>query len=101
MRQFVHQHPPGPPGDYGVGVHLLESHPPVLDLFAGDDLQIAEGGLGVRALVGLDVADHDVLPAFVLAPVGLREHGVGLADACREAQDQFQSPPARRLLVAP
>src|SRR5204862_4166492 len=61
-------------------VHLLERRPAVLDLLAGDDLEVADLRSGVRATVHLDEADDDVLAPFVPTPA-LVEHGVGLADA--------------------
>ncbi len=75
----------GPAGEDGVEVHLLERRAAVLDRAAGDDLEIAELGLGPRAAVGLDVADDDVGAPFG-AGAAFVEHGVGLAHAGRGAE---------------
>ena len=68
-----------------VDVHLLEGRPAVLDLLAGDHLEIAHLGGGARAPVGLTEPDDDVLAPLVTAPA-LVEHGKGLPDARRSAE---------------
>ena len=44
---------------------------------------------GLRAAVGLDEADHDVLAARA-APVRLGQHAEGLADARRVAEEDLE-----------
>ena len=76
--QLVDQRHLGMAGEHGVEVHLLEAGSPVLDDFAGDDLEAVDQLLGERATVALDEADDDV-GAPPLPAVTFVEHGVGLA----------------------
>ncbi len=85
--QLVDQDDVGLPGEDGIDVHLVELGPAVLEHHGRHDLQVADLGLGLGAVVGHHHADHDVRAARV-APEPLVEHGEGLADAgCRSQVD--------------
>src|SRR5262245_52788881 len=64
----------------GVDVHFLQHDAAVFDLALGNDLEIADLRVGLRASVGFDEADDNV---DALAPegMGILEHRVGLANA--------------------
>ena len=83
--QLVHQHQLRLAGQQPVDVHLLEGLAPVLDGATGEDLQIADLGVGLGPAVLLHPADHHVGAPFLPAPA-LVEHGVGLADPRRGAE---------------
>ena len=82
----------GPAGEDRVEVHLAEGDAAVLDLPGRDHLEVADllGRLGPA--VGLDEADRHV-DALPLQPMPLAEHGVGLADAGREAEVDLEPAP--------
>ena len=63
-----------------VDVQLLELRAAVVDALPRDDLEVADLVGRLRASVGLDEADDDVL-AVVAAAAALVEHGEGLPDA--------------------
>ena len=73
----------------GVEVHLLEDAAAILDLAPRQHLEARELGLGLGAAVGLDDTDHDV-DALFPAPARRLQHLVGLADARRGAEEDFQ-----------
>ena len=73
----------------GVEVHLLEDAAAILDLAPRHHLEAGELGLGLGAAVGLDDTDHDV-DALFPAPARRLQHLVGLADARRGAEEDFQ-----------
>ena len=83
VRELVDEHDVGAAGEHRVDVHLLELGAAVLDLAAGNDLEIAELLGGAGPAVRLDDADHHV-GAAVVAAAALVEHRERLADAgCR------------------
>ena len=73
------------PPDDRVHVHLLDLERPVADAPPRHDLEPLGERRSCRAVVGLEVADHDV-PALGLGLAALLEHAVGLADAGRHSQ---------------
>ena len=80
-------------GQHGVEVHLLEeSCPRYVSAPAGYDLEVADLGVGVGPVVGLDEAD-DHVGAALRAPPALVEHGVGLAHARRRTEVDAQLSP--------
>ena len=83
VRELVDEHDVGAPGEHRVEVHLLELRAAVLDLPAGDDLEIADLLGGAGSTVRLDDADDDI-GATVVPASTLVEHRECLADAgCR------------------
>lgn len=89
MGQFVDQCDGGPPGEHRVEIHLRKHRVAVPDLYARDDLELADLLASLYALVMLDVADDDVAPAFCSATAFV-EHRIRLADAWRRAQVDAQ-----------
>ena len=85
MGQLVHQGDLGVPRQQPVEVHLLEDLAPVFDPGPREDLEVTDLRPGIGPVIGLDVADDDVLAPCVGAPP-LVEHGVGLADARGRSQ---------------
>ena len=85
MGQLVDEHHGRPPGDHGVHVELLEHHPAVFDLSAGEDLQPFELGRRAGAPVRLHEADDDVRAPFG-PPPRLVEHCVRLAYSRRRSE---------------
>ena len=81
----------GAAGDHGVGVELLDGDPAVLDPTPGDHDEPVEQGGGVGPPVGLDEADDGVT---VLADqvVHRPQHGVGLAHAGGETEEDGEAP---------
>ena len=77
-----------------VEVHLLEGRTAVLDLLAGNDLQLANRLGGMGAPVGLDVADDDVAPP-VAAALALLEHCERLSDASGSTEVDPELPSRR------
>lgn len=101
MRQLVDQRPGRPAGDDGVEVHLLELLVAIGELATRNALEITDLRSGVRAVVRLDVADHEVGAALMATPA-LVQHGVRLADAWSRPQVHAQltaGHQALRLLV--
>ena len=66
----------------------------VLDDYGGKDFEPLEQPGGLGAAVGLDDADHHV---EALGPFGARrlQHGVGLPDARRGAEEHLELAPPR------
>ena len=91
--QLVQQEQARLPRERGVEVELLELHPAVLDLPRRQPLEPFGKGGGLGAAVGLDPPDHDV-DAFRAPGARGLEHGVGLADARRRAEEDLE-PAAR------
>ena len=89
VRELVDQHDLRLARDDGVEIHLLEPLAPVLDAPARNDLEPVQQRFGFLAAVRLHDADDDVVA--VLAPgAGRLQHGVGLADAGRGADEDPQ-----------
>ncbi len=88
MRQLVYQHPLRFARDHGGGIHLLEGAAPVVELLAGNLLQsfgqFRDFGTPMRFD---DADDHILAPAH--AAMRFSEHGVGLPDAWRVAEEDF------------
>ena len=78
-----------------VEVHLLEDAPFVGDAPARHDLQPVEQRRRLAPTVRLDHADNDI-DALGLAPRRGQQHGVGLSDARRRADEDLQAPPPLR-----
>jgi hypothetical protein len=89
VRELVDQHDLRPAGEHRVEVELVEVAAAVGHRAARHGLQALEQAVGLRPLVGLDQADHDVGAAFEPA-VRLAEHGERLADARRRAEVDAQ-----------
>src|SRR3974390_2282694 len=85
--------------DYRIEVHLLQQLPLVFDILARDDFEAFEQRLGFAAAVRLDDADDDIV-AVLLAPVGLLQHLVGLADARSGADEDAKLADAPLLAPA-
>ena len=66
--------------DHGIHVHLRELHRAPLRVQPRHDFEPLGQRGGLRAVVGLEVADHDV-DALLLGLPALLEHAVGLAHA--------------------
>ena len=89
VRQFVDQSDGRTTGQHGVDVQFLQHDAAIFDATARHLFQIGDQCHGFGAAVRLDDANHrvDVLP---LQPMGFLKHLVGLADAGREAEIDFQ-----------
>ena len=98
MREFVDQQDLGTPPERRVEVELLPHHAAVADGLCRQALERLEQALGLVAAMRLDVADDDVGPGRLGGERRL-EHGVGLADAGRGAEEDPQSPAARPRLL--
>ena len=85
--ELVDQHHLRPTGQHRGDVELADDHPAVVDVTAGQHLEVADRGLGLRPAMGLDQPDHHVGAAFG-APLSLGEHRVRLPDPrCRTEVD--------------
>jgi hypothetical protein len=72
-----------------VDIHLLKEDALVVDFLSRYFFELFGQLCGARAAVCLDDPDHDVLTS--LAPADrLAEHVVGLADAGRVAEEEFE-----------
>lgn len=65
------------PGEYGIGVHLLQHNTPIVNGLPRNGFQILESFHGGRTVVVFHVANHHIGPPG-LAPPTLVEHGEGL-----------------------
>ena len=99
VRQLVDQDDLRVASQDRVGIHLLDDHPAIGNLLAGNDFQIADLRFCLRPAMRLDEADDDILPLGP-QPLGLIEHGVGLADPGRGAKKDPQPAPPATLLRA-
>ncbi len=84
---LIHERQPRPARQHNVKVHLGQRHAAVFHMPAGNDLKTCQQGLGFNAAVGLYVSDDQVRVPFPL--VSRLQHGVGLPDAGRVAQEDF------------
>src|SRR5262245_21005417 len=100
VRELVDEGDVGPAGEHGVDVHLPDGCSAVLDVFARDDLEVADLFRRLRPAVWLDVADDDVLAVAGAAPP-LVEHGVRLADARCGAEVDAELAPGHRSKATP
>jgi hypothetical protein len=87
--QLVDQHQLRLPLEQAIQIHLLEGLAPVLGRSPGEDLEVADLGVGVGATVLLHPTDDHVGAALLPAPA-LVEHGVRLADPGGSAEIQPQ-----------
>ena len=82
-----------------VDVEFFESAPVVFNLAPGQDFEPFDERARFGATMRLDEPDDDI-DAFVLQAPGVLQHGVGLADAGRGAEEDLQPagalPPERR-----
>ncbi len=95
--QFVHDGHGGAAGEHRVGVHLGEVGAAVCGPAARHLLQPVQQRFGPRAVVVLDESD-DHVGAPLHPAVRFGEHGVGLADAGRRAEEDPQPAPPPLLL---
>ena len=79
-------------GQRRVEIELQQLRAAIGDFQPRQHVQAEHQGLRFRPAVRLDVADHDVHALLGHLAAGL-EHGVGLADARRRAEEDFQLPP--------
>ena len=89
VRQFVDQRQCRLAGDQRIDVHLLEHLPAMLDQAQRDAVEAGEQRPCLGAAMGLDHADHDVHAGFQSCVRAL-QHLIGLADARRGADENFQ-----------
>ena len=93
--QLVHEHDLGTARQGPIQVELPQGDAAVGQLAAGQHLEPFHEGQGVGTGVGLHIAHHDV-GAGLLGPMGLAQHGVGLAHPGRVAEEHLQLPPTGR-----
>ena len=77
-----------------VEIEFLERAAAVFDLAPRQDFEPLDERARLGAAMGLDEPDDDI-DAFVFQAPGVLQHGVGLADAGRRAEEDLQ--PARSL----
>ena len=80
----------GPAFQRGVEVEFLDLAPCIVDDAARQDFEAAQSAPRVGAPVRLDEADDDI-DAFLPQQLRARQHGVGLADAGRGAEEDEQA----------
>src|SRR5262245_25728050 len=84
MRQLINNRYLGPAGDDGVNIHLPERDATVFDLAHWNAFQVADHRLGVGAPVSLHER-YDYVHALFLEVMGVFEHLIRFAYACRRA----------------
>ncbi len=89
MRQFVHQDQGGLSGQRGVEVEFLQHLAAIGNLARRQAFEADGERLGLLAAVGFDHADDDI-DAQLFLPLRGGEHRIGLADAGRGAEEDFQ-----------
>jgi hypothetical protein len=89
VSQFVHQDQRRAPRQCSVEIELLQHTAAIGDLTQGQPFETGDQRLCFLAAVGLDDADDDIAAKFLLPSRGT-EHGVGLADAGRGAEENLQ-----------
>ena len=89
MCQLVDQGDRGMSRQDGIGIHLIDHDPAILDSPTWHDLEALEQLLGLGSAVGLDEADDEIGPAS-RATMPLLEHPVGLPDAGGHAEIDTQ-----------
>ncbi len=98
VRELVDEDEPGPSRERRVEVELLDDHPPMVHLSAGQELQADDERARIETSVGLDHADDDVALQVSFAARSL-EHRVGLADTRRRAEEDDELAAARPALL--
>ena len=88
--ELVHQNDARPAGQGRVEIEFLERAAAVGNLPGREDLQSLEKGLRLHPAVGLDDAHDHVHPVGPELARGL-EHGEGLADARRGAEEELEA----------
>jgi len=68
-----------------IDVHFFEHNATMGKLLQRDQFEIADAGLGLRAVMSFDKADDDVMPLLAQL-MRLLEHPVGFANAGGTAQ---------------
>jgi hypothetical protein len=91
VRQLVDQQQPRTARERGVEVQLHQRDAAMLEPLPRQRGQADQQGAGLVATVGLDQAD-DHVEALGLGPPGRLEHGVGLADPGRGAEEDLEVP---------
>ena len=76
--------------DDGVDIHLFQVHAAIGNHALGNDFEVADARLGLRAAVRFHQADDDIDALLVLHAVGVVEHVVGFAHAGRGAEVDAQ-----------
>ena len=89
VRQFVDQSDLRLARQDGVHIHLFEQRALVFDLLARNDFQVRHQFGDAFAAVGFHHADDNVFAAAVAAD-GFAQHVVGLADARRVSEEEFE-----------
>ncbi|MNI41835.1 hypothetical protein D3C73_960990 [compost metagenome] len=87
--QFVHQHQFRLRGEQAIQVHFFEHHATVLRTHQWLLRQAAEQRFGFGAAMGFDDAGND-FHALAQLPVRRLQHGVGLADTGRGAEEHLE-----------
>ena len=87
--QFVHQRHLGLAREQGVEVEFFQQAAAIIDAAARQQRQALHQGLGFGAAVGFHQAHHHV-HALPVQLTGGVEHGVGLADTGRRAQEHLE-----------
>ena len=95
--ELVHQQQGGTPGQRGVEVELLQVGAAVLDDPAGKRLEAVEQAASLLPAVGFQDA-HDHVEALSALGASRLEHGVGLPDARRGAEEELETAAAGLLL---
>ena len=88
--QLVDENVRGTSGEGGVEVELLEGGAAVGGEARWEDFETVEERFGLRPAVGLDIA-HDHVHACRLELARGFEHGEGLADARRRAEEELET----------
>ncbi len=91
VRQFVDQHQARRRFEQRIEVHFFEGHAAVFGAQQGLLRQAVEQRLGFCAAMGFHHARQHLYTLAQLR-MGCLEHGVGLADARRSAEKNFQPP---------
>ncbi len=98
VRQFVHEDESRLARQRRFEVELAQLRAAVFHEARRQNFESLEERLGLGAPMGFDDPDDDVQP-LGLARLGRLEHGVGLADAGRRAEEDFQLPAPLPLLL--
>ena len=89
VRQLIHQDEPWTPRHDGIHVHFGQHGALVADLTPRDNFEAGDQRFRLGPAMCFDIAD-DHIHALIPALVRSFEHGVGLADTGRVAQEDLQ-----------